>query len=43
MIEWIILGNRSLGSWQQTHAMMAILDELVRHFDDELAKYGLPA
>jgi hypothetical protein len=43
MIEWIILGNRSLRSWQQAHAMtpaatrtmlLAILDELVRHFDD---------
>jgi hypothetical protein len=52
MIKWIILDNRSFYSWQLAHAMTAgatraalleILDELVRHFDDEIARHGLSA
>jgi hypothetical protein len=52
MIEWVILPNRSLHSWQQTHAMTAratratlleILDALVWHFEDAIARHGLPA
>jgi hypothetical protein len=53
MIEWIILRNGSMRSWQLAHGiamhktvmqrLLMVLDALITYFGNEIGKHGLAA